>query len=81
MWHGQSGDNGRSWAHRFAGTRSGDIITGNWADYRGPMGRGRITVRVRDVMYMSRVANSGSGFGGTRWRRGCNDVVLNPVNE
>ena len=80
-WTGMSGDNGRSWAHRFSGTRSGDIVTGRWVDFRGPMGKGTLTLRVRSPMNMVRVANTGSGIGGTVWRRGCNDVVLNPVNE
>ena len=78
QWIGLSGDSGRSWAHQFRGTRRGDDITGNWADFRGPMGRGSMTVRVRDVMHIVRVSNSGSGFGGSRWWRTCNDVVGNP---
>lgn len=77
-WTAMSGDGGRSWQHRFQGTRSGDIVTGRWADFRGPMGRGTLTVRVRDIMHMRRVANTGSGFGGERWWRSCDDVVGHP---
>jgi len=77
-WTAMSGDGGRSWQHRFQGTRSGDIVTGRWADFHGPMGRGTLTVRVRDIMHMTRVANTGSGFGGQRWWRSCDDVVGHP---
>jgi hypothetical protein len=35
-------------------------------------------VRVRDIMHMTRVANTGSGFGGQRWWRSCDDVVGHP---
>jgi hypothetical protein len=80
-WSAMSGDGGRSWAHRFQGTRSGNIVTGRWADYRGPMGKGTLTIRVDHAMRMTRIANSGSGFGGSGWRRGCNDVVGKPVDE
>jgi len=80
-WTAMSGDGGRSWAHRFQGTRTGNVITGNWADFRGPMGRGTLTLRVHDVMHMSRTANSGSGFGGMRWWRTCNDTVGKPIDE
>ena len=83
QWIGMSGDQGRSWRHQFRGSRRGDIITGNWADFGagGPNGRGTLTVRVRDVMHMVRLSNSGSGFGGSRWWRTCNDVVGRPVDE
>jgi hypothetical protein len=68
-WNGQSPDGGRSWAHDFHGTRSGEIIQGNWADYRGPMGRGTLTLRVANDTRIIRIANTGSGFGGTIWTR------------
>jgi hypothetical protein len=80
-WIAMSGDGGRSWQHKFQGTRSGDIVTGNWADFRGPMGRGTLTIRVRDVMSMRRIANTGSGFGGVRWWRGCNDTAGGPGSD
>jgi hypothetical protein len=68
-WNGQSPDNGRSWAHDFHGTRSGNMIQGNWADYAGPMGRGTLTIRIDSDAHLTRVANTGSGFGGTIWTR------------
>lgn len=74
-WTGMSGDGGRSWAHRFQGVRRGNTISGNWADFRGPMGRGTLNLRVVNDMRMVRVSNTGSGFGGSQWRRGCNDTV------
>jgi hypothetical protein len=73
-WTAMSGDGGRSWQHRFTGTRSGNMVRGNWADFHGPMGRGTLTIRVDSPMHMTRVGNTGSGFGGSSWRRGCNDV-------
>ena len=80
-WVGKSAQNGKFWANRFRGTRNGDVIIGRWADYKGPMGAGSLTLRVRDVMNIRLTGSTGSGFGGTRWWRGCDDVILNPVNE
>jgi hypothetical protein len=34
-----------------------------------------------DDMQMVRVSNTGSGFGGSQWRRGCNDTVGKPIDE
>ena len=82
-WVALSGDSGRSWRHRFSGTRTGNVITGYWADFgaTGPNGRGTLTLRVRDPMFFYRTANTGSGFGGVRWWRGCPDTVGKPVDE
>lgn len=82
-WVAMSGDQGRSWRHTFRGTRTGNVIQGNWADFgpTGPNGRGTLTLRVRDPMHFYRTANTGSGFGGVRWWRGCNDTQGKPVDE
>lgn len=85
-WEGHSGDNGKSWINRFRGTRSGSLITGDWADQKKPGGRGTMTIRVANDHLLVRTASKGSFFGGTRWTRkppshGCNDTVGNPANE
>jgi hypothetical protein len=68
-WNGRSPEDGRYWAHNFSGTRSGNTIEGNWADYQGNTGRGTLTIRVDSDTRMTRIANTGSGFGGTLWTR------------
>lgn len=69
-WVGVSGDSGNSWTNLFHGTRTGDAIIGEWVDVNGPMGKGSLMLHVGDNMHMDRTQASGSGFGGTNWRRG-----------
>ena len=68
-WRGESADGGKSWAHNFRGFRDGSVIKGHWADTAGPMGKGTLTLRVDSQTRISRIANSGSGFGGSLWTR------------
>jgi len=79
-WVGMSSDDGRSWTNVFKGTRSGDIIDGEWADVRGkPWGHGTLKLRISGTTFMERIGGSGSGFGGSRWGRGgCNDTQGSP---
>jgi hypothetical protein len=78
-WIGTSGDNGRSWTNVFRGTRTGDVIKGDWADIGRNLGRGTLTLRVSGTAFMEKIGATGSGFGGQRWGRGgCNDTVGNP---
>lgn len=79
-WIGRSGDGGRTWTHRFEGTRTGNVASGQWVDL--PPGRirsrGAISVRLERGV-ITRISATG-GFGGSRWTKPCNDVVLNPVD-
>lgn len=81
-WLGMSGDNGRHWTNVYKGVMNGNRVTGEFADV--PMGsvRGRGTL----VLHVDR-GPSGSylgfrkvegAFGGSRWFKPCNDVVLVP---
>lgn len=79
-WIGRSADGGKTWQNVFHGTRSGSTITGTWADVGGRVrGAGSMTLRVSGTAFMERTAAGGSGFGGTRWTRPCDDVVLVPA--
>ncbi|MEA3062560.1 MAG: hypothetical protein QOJ94_2341 [Sphingomonadales bacterium] len=77
-WIGMSGDNGRSWTNVFRGTRTGNVIQGDWADIVGHSGRGTLTLRVSGTAFMERTGATGSGFGGQRWGRPCNDTEGHP---
>jgi hypothetical protein len=84
-WVGMSNDGGKSWMHVFRGTKSGNIVTGTWADV--PPGHfrnsGTLSVRVdgtNGVLGFTRTAATG-GFGDSRWGLSCEDVVLNPVGR
>jgi hypothetical protein len=80
-WLGRSGDGGQTFTNRFDGRRNGNVVTGDWLDV--PPGRirsrGTLTLRL-DRGLITRVSATG-GFGGSRWSKPCDDVVLNPVNE
>ncbi len=80
-WLGMSADNGRTWTNVFRGTISGDVIDGEWTDIRGRnSGNGALKLQISGTTSMRTIGSSGSGFGGSRWSRPCNDVILNPVN-
>ncbi len=80
-WLGMSGDGGRTWTNIFRGTLTGNLIQGEWSDVRGGIGgSGTLTLRLTPFSQMEKVGSSGSGFGGSRWNRPCNDVIQNPVN-
>jgi hypothetical protein len=68
-WRGTSADGGRSWANNFRGLKEGTLIKGPWYDTTGPMGKGVLTLRVNSPTRITRLANTGSGFGGTEWTR------------
>ena len=70
-WVGlDSTTNGRGWTHMFTGYRSGTTINGRWADVRGNSGAGTMKL-VFAGMTMTRVASTGSGFGGSKWIKRC----------
>lgn len=75
-WVGMSGDEGRTWMNVFKGTRTGNVIEGEWADVRGKAwGFGTLKLRISGTTFMEKVGGSGSGFGGRRWGRGgCSDT-------
>lgn len=85
-WHGASRDGGKTWNHIFRGTRTGNIILGNWADQ--PSGhihsQGMLKLKVNlspsgnSIQGLTRLEATG-GFGGSRWYKPCNDVGYNPV--
>lgn len=79
-WVGLSGDNGVTWTNTFRGTRTGDIIDGEWADVRGrAWGHGTLKLRISGTTFMERISGTGSGFAGSRWGRGgCNDTQASP---
>ena len=62
--------NGAGWTHMFHGVRNGNTINGRWRDVRGINGLGTLTLNVSGFS-MVRTANTGSGFGGTRWGKAC----------
>jgi hypothetical protein len=69
-WVGTSGDDGKSWTNVFRGTRSGDVVEGEWVDVRGHGGNGVLVLKISGTTLMEKVDGSGSPFGGTRWDRG-----------
>ncbi len=76
-WVGLSGDDGKSWTNVYKGTRSGNVVTGTWADV--PKGRGRsggiMNLAIQGssgVAGFTRTQVSG-GFGGSRWSQPCDD--------
>ena len=75
-WAGMSGDDGRTWMNVFKGTRTGNIIDGEWADVRGKSwGHGTLKLQISDTTLMVKIGGTGSGFGGSRWGRGgCPDT-------
>ena len=75
-WAGTSPDEGRTWTNVFKGTRSGDIIEGEWADVRGKAwGHGTLRLRISGTTSMQKIGGTGSGFGAARWGRGgCDDT-------
>jgi hypothetical protein len=87
-WRGKSRDNGKTWNHIFRGTRSGNIITGTWADQ--PSGqihsKGMLKLEVKlsssgkSIVGFNRLQATG-GFGGSRWYKTCDDVQYNGVSE
>jgi hypothetical protein len=87
-WRGASKDNGKTWNHIFRGTRTGNIITGTWADQ--PSGKihskGMLKLKVnlsangQSIHDFTRLQATG-GFGGSRWYKTCNDVQYNGVSE
>lgn len=87
-WRGMSRDGGKTWNHIFRGTRSGNIITGNWADQ--PSGqihsKGMLKLKVKlspsgtSIEGFTRLEATG-GFGGSRWYKTCDDVQYNGVSE
>jgi hypothetical protein len=87
-WRGASKDGGKTWNHIFRGTRTGNIIIGNWADQ--PSGKihskGMLKLNVKmspsgkSIQGFTRLEATG-GFGGSRWYKTCDDVIYNPVSE
>ena len=82
-WVGASKDDGASWTNVFKGTRTGNIIEGEWADVRGkPWGHGTLKLRIAGTTFMEKIGATGSNFGGVRWGRGgCNDVAGGPGRD
>lgn len=83
-WVGLSSDGGKSWTNVFHGTRSGNTVTGSWADTPRGAARssGTLTLKlsgVNAVLGFKRTASTG-GFGGSTWFMPCDDTVLNPSN-
>jgi hypothetical protein len=67
-WYGESGDGGATWSNVFSGTRSGNTVTGNWADVpKGIIrGTGRLILHVDSPTSFHATGKSG-GFGGSKW--------------
>ena len=77
VWVGLSSDDGKSFTNVFHGTRQGNIVTGTWADVRGPhpTGTGSLTLALNGTSLMTKKSESGAKFGASRWGRGgCNDT-------
>ena len=70
-WSALSGDGGATWSHVFHGQRSGQTISGSWADV--PMGQimgsGTLQLRVESGSVMVRLNTTGSGYGCAYWTR------------
>ncbi|MEH2416311.1 hypothetical protein [Nostoc sp.] len=84
-WLGMSADDGRTWTNVYKGTRIGDTVIGQWADVpRGGIRSGGVlNLSVPpgwngSVPEFSRNYVTG-GFGGSKWFKPCNDVILNPI--
>ena len=84
-WSGMSGDNGKSWSNVFKGVKNGNTVNGQWADV--PKGRilsgGNLQMNINIIGngYISEFTKTyqTGGFGGSRWFKDCQDVILNPV--
>lgn len=83
-WVGMSRDDGRTWTNVYRGVRSGNAITGQWADVpRGRINSGGIlnlsvqTGSSGGILGFTRSAVTG-GFGGSRWFQPCDDTRLIP---
>jgi hypothetical protein len=71
FWLGERSDGG--FTNVFHGKLQGDMITGMWADVRGPnRNSGEMTLRVRGTASMEFV--SGVPLSATKWGRTCNDT-------
>lgn len=80
-WTGRSADNGRTWTHRFSGSIvAPGVVLGTWQDIAPGRMRQSGTLRVRlQNGVITRMSQTG-GFGGSRWTKPCDDVILNPVD-
>lgn len=83
-WVGMSSDDGRTWTNVYKGVRSGNTITGQWADV--PRGRinsgGTLNLIIQTgssggILGFTRSTVTG-GFGGSRWFQDCDDTRLIP---
>lgn len=79
-WFGESKKNG--FANVFRGNRSGNTVTGMWADIKGGTGAGTLTFVISGtnaVLGWKKQSATG-GFGGSTWYKPCDDTGLNPVD-
>ncbi len=81
-WQGKSKDDGASWTNLFKGSRSGNVVTGQWVDLNdGASGTGTLTLKVTGNFQLQRIGTTGSGFGGTIWLRpGCTYSNAVPID-
>ena len=79
-WLGESKKNG--FTNLFRGTRTGNHVTGYWADIKGGTGSGQLSFDItgtNSVGGWKRAAQTG-GFGGSIWYQPCDDTGQNPVD-
>lgn len=65
----------------FRGTRSGNVVTGSWADIKGGIGSGLLSLTIigtKGVLGFKQKSSTG-GFAGSSWYQPCDDVGQNPV--
>lgn len=82
-WTGKSRDDGRSWTTVFRGIRTGNTVTGTWADL--PFGKrssaGTLTLRLDGGAYGATSFNRVSATGdlsSAGWLYTCNDAFVAP---
>ena len=78
-WMGESKKHG--FTNVFRGTRSGNVVTGSWADIKGGTGSGLLSLTIigtKSVQGFKQKASTG-GFAGSLWYQPCDDVEQNPV--
>ncbi len=79
-WFGESKKNGFS--NVFRGNRSGNTVTGMWADIKGGTGSGTLTFVISGTNSVGgwKKQSATGGFGGSIWFKGCDDTGQNPVD-